>query len=130
MRGFVWLLVSRAALGVFPYKTVRTLVSRVPAARSRRAAMSAAECELALGRAATVLPGSSCLVQAVAAACLLRRNGRASVLTIGVGLTKPAPFRPGLQAHAWLESDGTVVAGGRARAAYTPLLSDAIPAPR
>ncbi len=92
--------------------------------------MSAPECELALRRASTVLPGSTCLVRAIAAACLLRRNRRASVLTIGVGLTDPAPSWRGLHAHAWLESDGMVVVGAQERAAYTPLLSDAIPAPR
>ncbi len=129
MRAVVWMLASRAALRVLPHKAVRRLVPRVPARRPRRGAMSAADCELALRRGAAVLPGTSCLARAVAAACLLRRDGHGTVLTIGVGFADAAASRRGFQAHAWLESDGVVVVGGAGRAAYTPLLSDTIPAP-
>src|SRR5207247_6037780 len=48
------------------------------------AAMTPAECEQAVRRALRVLPSASCLAQAIAAACLLRRDGRDSTLTIGV----------------------------------------------
>ncbi len=92
--------------------------------------MTALECEVALRRAATVLPGSSCLARAVAAACLLRRNRRASVLTIGIDFADSSAVGRDLRAHAWLESDGTVVVGAQERATYAPLLRDAIPAPR
>jgi hypothetical protein len=92
--------------------------------------MTAPDCEVALCRAAVVLPRSSCLVRAVAAACLLRRSRRASVLTIGVSFTDASVDGRDLEAHAWLESDGTVVVGAEERAAYRTLLRDAIPAPR
>ncbi len=124
----VWLLIACGALRLIPYATVRRLVPRVP--RSRRALMTAGECEVALRRGATVLPRSSCLARAVAAACLLRRSGRASVLSIGVGFTGTHAAGRDLQAHAWLESDGTLVVGAEQRGVYETLLRDAIPAPR
>ncbi len=123
------MLVARAALRLLRYTAVRSLVARVPA-RSGRMAMTPAECEVALRRAAVVLPGSSCLVRAFAAACLLRRNRHASVLTIGVDLVDGVPASRDLHAHAWLESEGIVVVGAEQRTAYRTLLRDAIPAPR
>jgi hypothetical protein len=128
LRALAWLLMADIALRLLPYSTVRRLIPRIRAARfpSR---LTAADCEAAVRRASSVLSRSSCLARAVAAACLLRRGGRASVLTIGVGLDAGAGKGPDLHAHAWLESDGTVVTGGHEIGQYETLLRDAIPAP-
>jgi hypothetical protein len=79
-------------------------------------------------RAAVVLPRSSCLDRAIAGACLLRRAGRGSTLTIGIRFVD-AHARP-LDAHAWLECEGRVVTGAPGVAGYQTLLRDAIPAAR
>jgi hypothetical protein len=128
MHALAWLFVARVALGLLSYNTVRRLVQRVPSTRRRRGLMTPVECEAAVRRAAAVMPGATCLARAVAAACLLRRSRHASVLTIGVGFAEPAPFRRDFQAHAWLESEGTVVVGVQEHDTYEPLLRDAIAA--
>lgn len=60
-------------------------------------------------RAARLVPGASCLVQALAAERLLRERGVSPTLRIGV-----LPHGPGgFEAHAWLEHDGGVIVGDR-----------------
>ena len=86
------------------------------------AAMTPAECEQAVRRALRVLPCASCLAQAIAAACLLRRDGRDSTLTIGVRFDGTHRFH----AHAWLESDGIIVTGRQALVEHRVLLRDAV----
>lgn len=58
--------------------------------------------------AARVVPGASCLTQAMAAQFLLARSGRRSQIQLGVAK------EPGgrVVAHAWLISNGHVVIGG------------------
>jgi hypothetical protein len=66
-----------------------------------------------------------CLAEALTAQCLLRRNGHAAVLRIGVarasapltGRTASAP----IAAHAWLEHAGRIIVGGEAAPAYRTL---------
>ncbi len=84
--------------------------------------MTPAECEQAVRRALRVLPSASCLAQAIAAACLLRRDGRSSTLTIGVRFDAAHRFH----AHAWLESDGIIVTGRQALVEHRVLLRDAV----
>jgi len=56
------------------------------------------------------LPGATCLVQSLAAQALLRRRGYLPELHIGVrGRGRDAALP--LEAHAWLECNGRVVAG-------------------
>jgi hypothetical protein len=112
--------------------TIKARVARLLGARSpllRRAPrpivaapMTAAECERALRRALRVLPSASCLAQAIAAACLLRRAGRDSTLTIGVRFDSAHGF----QAHAWLESDGIIVTGRNELFEHRVLLRDVV----
>jgi hypothetical protein len=62
----------------------------------------------AVGVASRVVPrGDNCLVRALATGIMLRRYGHPSELKIGV--MKPAGGR--FEAHAWLESGGSVVIG-------------------
>lgn len=53
------------------------------------------------------MPGATCLARALAAEWLLRRGGHDARLTIGVASGRNAS----LDAHAWVESGGIVVAG-------------------
>jgi hypothetical protein len=74
----------------------------------------------AVMRASRVVPGATCLTQALAAQVLLERHRRPTRLHIGV-------FRDGRQqvvrGHAWVESEGKVVVGGHDLSTYVPLAS-------
>jgi hypothetical protein len=58
-----------------------------------------------------MVPGASCLTQALAAQYLLARSGHRSQLRVGVAQDPSGR----LLAHAWLVSDGRVVIGGSSR---------------
>jgi hypothetical protein len=95
--------------------TDRRLRNRRPPSASAHA--TGQDVAWAVRRVSHVVPGATCLTQALAAQLLLSRRGYASRLRIGVARA------PGdrLRAHAWLESDGVVVLGGFGVEAYTPL---------
>ncbi len=61
---------------------------------------------------------SSCLVQALAGAAMLKRRRLDGVLYLGVRLT-PGSRTGGMAAHAWLRSGSTVLVGAEGRTAYT-----------
>jgi hypothetical protein len=63
------------------------------------------------------LPGSTCLVEALAARLLLARHRHRSTLGIGVGRDANQKF----VAHAWVEVDGRIVVGGRSDRRYSSL---------
>ena len=67
-------------------------------------------------RASTLVPGATCLVQALAGGWLIRRAGGKAVLRFGV-----ARDDAGFKAHAWLEGDGRILIGGSTAAAYAML---------
>jgi hypothetical protein len=56
-----------------------------------------------------VVPGTSCLAEALVAEMLLRVTGHPSVLRFG--MARDDEGRP--EAHAWVESGDRVVVGGR-----------------
>ena len=84
-----------------------------------REAPSPARIGWAVRSVARFLPRSTCLVQAVAAHCLLTRYGYRPVVTIGV--TKDEYDRFG--AHAWVTCEDKVVIGGHQLGNYTALLN-------
>ena len=120
-RAVAWLMLTRGALRLWSYSTVRRAIDRL-SPRRVGAAMTPAECEQALRRAARVLPSASCLARAIAGACMLRRDGGDSTLTIGVRFDRDHH----LHAHAWLESDGIIVTGRHALVEHRVLLRDAV----
>ena len=74
----------------------------------------------AVAVASRYVPMATCLTQALAGQMLLARWGHTAQLHIGVA------NGPGgnLEAHAWLESQGTIVIGDVGELSrYTPLLS-------
>jgi len=74
----------------------------------------------AVEMASRCTPGAkSCLTQALAAQVLLDRRGYPALLHIGVAKGEQGRF----QAHAWLESKGTVVIGGSEQEPFTLLAS-------
>lgn len=111
------LMVSiRASFRVASFAATQRWLARCCRARAARADQPPAEATAAwvgaaVRAASRRLPGSSCLVEAMAAEAMLRRRGVASTLHIGV--RAPSAVTP-LDAHAWLECAGTVVIGDQA----------------
>ena len=61
---------------------------------------------------ASLLPGATCLTEALVAQCLLARQSSKTTLCFGVSRVTPAE-RP-FAAHAWLERRGAIVIGASA----------------
>jgi Transglutaminase-like superfamily len=116
-RAWLWLVAARTALACRPYGSVAGLVARIPARRRTRDETSPERCARAVRRASRLVPGSSCLPQAIAAQCLLRRDGWRSQIVFGVAQDEDG----GLEAHAWLSNDGRIVVGGEPADRYIPL---------
>ena len=97
----------RLALTLSSYSHVRSLVTRLDARRDasiadlRRVAWGVAA-------AARLVPGASCLTQALAGQYLLAREGNASKISIGIEKGTGSE----LKAHAWLMSGSHIVLGG------------------
>ena len=122
-RAVWWLVVFRMALVLVPFPRIRAWMDARLAARHRSAAvaspMHAWAVRRALSRAARTFPSAPCLPQALAAEWLLRAQGVAAVLRIGVA-PAAGDGRP-IDAHAWVESDGLVVVGDAEFARFAAL---------
>jgi len=102
----------RLGLKLFPLRTVRRWLRRLGEGNDRRCPESEPRTIERIVWAVQATnrgtPGATCLVQAMTGQVLLRRRGIPASVQIGV--TKDGV--EGFQAHAWLESDGTVLIGG------------------
>ena len=116
VRACLWLAVARIALICLPYGSIERLVTRVPGRRRISVEPSPARYTLAVKRAARLVP-AGCLPQAIAAQCLLGREGQSSRVVFGVAHGKDG----GLDAHAWLCDDGGILLGGDTANRYRPL---------
>ena len=112
----------RAGLSLLPFPRFQALFGRVrgaiPVRHDTAGPLSIAQLVWAVRFASIYVPNATCLTQALAAQVLLERHGYPTRLLIGVAQDDKgkAPF----QAHAWLESNGTVVIGESA-VNYVPL---------
>jgi hypothetical protein len=102
--------VTKLGLVILSYRTLKQWIpDRVPAGHAtidqlRRTAWG-------VRNAARLVPGATCLTQALAAQFLLARAGHRSQIRIGVAKDPDGRFL----AHAWLMSDGRVLLGGTSR---------------
>ena len=102
-----FLIVSlRAGLRALPFAAVQRQLHRWADVVSRDDAGSG-DIVWAVHALGARLPGTTCLVEALAADCMLRRRGHRSALKIGVR----RGFGIGIDAHAWVECSGAVVIG-------------------
>jgi hypothetical protein len=69
--------------------------------------------------AGSIVPRSTCLVQALAVQALLASGGQASTLCIGVAKDADSS----IEAHAWVEMDGQVIIGATEPGRYTRLMT-------
>lgn len=108
VRAAVWIVATRAALALLPWRRVSEWFAS-PDARQGEPDLKRARIDLWAVQAMTrrLLRGRPCLTQALVARRFLRRRGVDTTLRLGA-------TRQGAQlmAHAWLERDGHVVIGG------------------
>ena len=110
----------RVGLRVLPFTSVQRHIRRWADVRSRDDCGSG-DAVWAVDVIGARLPGTTCLVEALAADCMLRRRGHAPALRIGV--RRGAGIA--IDAHAWVECAGTVVIGtAPALSEYVVLSSD------
>jgi hypothetical protein len=111
----------RILLTILPFRLVRRLsggrTRPAPMRASERNAVTPAELANAVVRVSRSVPRATCLTQALALDGLLRRHGHAGKIRIGVAKDTGGA----LTAHAWVESDGSVLIGGDEAARFTPL---------
>jgi hypothetical protein len=119
LRAVAWLLLSRLAIHLLRFGTVRRGLHGIPSRRRARA--TAIDCERAIRRASRVLPSSRCLALACAGAALLRREGRESQLTLHVNQVGGR-----FEAHASLVADGVIVSGTGDGTSWPVLFRDRI----
>lgn len=107
----------RTALSCFGYSAIRRRMPR--AAASPEAHFYARQLARRIERLARLVPGASCLTQALALQWLLARAGHASDLRIGVRQDESGAF----SAHAWVSCNRRIVLGaaGTRLSDYTPL---------
>ncbi|KPV53450.1 hypothetical protein SE17_09610 [Kouleothrix aurantiaca] len=107
LRALVLVAGFRAALLLVPFQRLRRLAEHRAGTLSPQA-NALARTGWAIAVAADLGRGSTCLPQALAAQALLGWQGCASSLHIGVA----RGLGGRIEAHAWVESHGTVVVGG------------------
>lgn len=111
------LIAVRIALSTLGYGPIRRILPRPPARPDSR--FYARQLARRITRLAPLVPGASCLTQALALQYLLGRAGHASHLQIGVRQDERGDF----SAHAWVTCNDRVVLGqdDTRIAAYTPI---------
>ncbi len=129
VRATVALAILRVAVGRVPFSTIARALSlregqsaevTDPATESRAALVGHA-----VSSAAAHMPWhSTCLMQALAAASLLRRCGIGATLYLGISREPAAP--EGMLAHAWLRCGSRVLVGEAERKRFTVLASFAV----
>jgi hypothetical protein len=122
LRAIGWLALTRAALVLVSFGRLRRWVERGDLPRRPSAPADwPRSVRRAVSRAARTLPGSTCLAQSLVAERLLRAGGHAARLTLGVARGPVSGAERGLDAHAWVESGGVLVAGDAELERYTQL---------
>ena len=125
LRALGWLVVVRVALRVTSFTTIRRYVESQTGSSAASDTDWPRAVRRAGQRAARTFPGSSCLARSLVGELLLRRGGHPATLRIGVAALQLSETvgttRAELDAHAWVESGGLLVAGDADLSRYTEL---------
>lgn len=113
------MVIIRVLLGCFPLSSVQRAAVGICAAWRSDDGCTADRISWAVQKAARLIAGSSCLVQALVAQILLVRYKYKPCLVIGVSKDKSLRF----EAHAWVTSEGQIVIGGHQAGRYTTILT-------
>ena len=107
-------LVTAVAVACVRALGLRRALRATGAVRGRRLSADAVRRRaVAVDRAGRYVPGGTCLAQSLALAWMLRRRGVPAAVRLGVATDD------GFAAHAWVEIDGTPLAGAGTR--FAPL---------
>ncbi len=114
---FVTIVFVRLALSGFGYARLSKLI---PPATDTAPIDTLRKLGRRVPRLARLVPGASCLTQAVAGQILLARDGYRSDMRVGVREDETGR----ITAHAWLLSDGKIILGGQPAElqTYAPLV--------
>ena len=101
---------TRLALCVLPYRMIQRVAPAADDAASDTHGDSARQYRIAqaVRTASWLVPGATCLTQALATQALLHLRGDRPKLCFGIARNE----RGRLEAHAWLEANGRIVIGG------------------
>jgi len=111
-----WLHICVAiGLRIAPFRSVRLGLRRL-ASRQARPERAEARVVWAVRTVAHVLPGATCLTEALVAKYFLPQPAH----ELRFGAAQP-PAGGVLRAHAWIERDGRIIIGGDTAAAYHAL---------
>jgi hypothetical protein len=94
----------RVGLRLLSFATLRKRLRRRPMPQGQPVARIA----WAVHAVGKRLPGTTCLIEALVADCMLRRHGHAPTLRLGI---QSGDVQSRLDAHAWVECGGTIVTG-------------------
>ena len=109
------LAIASIGLRLLSFKRMQQFGKAKPSRKSIHPRYAPQELAEALQRGSRFVPGSTCLVQALAGQWMLLREGYAPELRIGVSKAE------GFEAHAWVELEGKVLIGGSEESArFTP----------
>ena len=112
----------RLSLSILPFAVLRRMLDALKSLRWRWLAGSSSERAIWMVKtAARFVPGATCLTQALAIDLLYAFRGEAAEIHFGI-VRSAAPTGGRLEAHAWVESGGTVVLGAPEAGKFTPLL--------
>jgi len=107
----------RLLLVVRPFSHVRERAATLARERpSRTYTPDARTVGWSVRSAARLVPGASCLTQALAAHIILEQCGHRSTLHVGVSRERGT-----FEAHAWVESGGAIIVGELERDDFVPL---------
>lgn len=123
-----WLVLIRSLLWMRPFPVVQRWAdawARAGTPGLRDDAAQTAQIVRFVPKVSRLIPGASCLTQALAAQILLGRRGYVMELRLGVGRDEAGHFA----AHAWLERDNRIVLGAAPVAQFTPLPTFSAKAP-
>ncbi len=117
LKAILLLWVCRLGLWLLPFKTLRTLLTKISVFSKRRPAkVDTIIWAVAVG--SRYVFGASCLTQALAGQVLLHQHNAPALLRIGVAKNERGAF----QAHAWVERQGRILIGNSPQLSrYTPL---------
>ena len=113
------IVIIRVMLWCLPLSSVQRGAVGICAAWRGHGMCAADRITWAVQKAARLIAGSSCLVQALVAQTLLVRYNYQPSLVIGVSKDKSLRF----EAHAWVTSEGQIVIGGHEASRYTTILT-------
>jgi hypothetical protein len=108
LRALRWLACCRLGLRFLPFRSLQTILGTTGKKLNQVYNMDTCFIEqitLAVGRASKCLPHSTCLAQALVIKILLAQCGQASQVLMGVKKNENG----GLEAHAWVESQGQII---------------------